>query len=172
MNNSPIERLLIAEQPRLGQRVIGHAGVTVHVIGSDVQQHAYGRAKELNRLELERADFEREKIQIASLVDHGADRRPDVSGGKRLDALGGQEPLDHLGRRGLSVRARDCNVEAERVLVTQFELANDWHPALAHFAKRRVVPRHSGADHDKIKRSGWRFGDTKLHLRPALRARH
>src|SRR5436190_8926498 len=69
LDDGPIEQLLVAEQPRLGQRVVRHAGVTVHVIGRDVQQYPDGRAKVLNRLELERADLKRQKIQIACLID-------------------------------------------------------------------------------------------------------
>ena len=152
LHDGPVEWLLVLKNARLGQRVVGHVAVTVKMIGREVQQHRDARAKVLDGLELKRAGFEHEKIEPGRLLDDGADRRAVGARRHRLEAIGLEDAFDEFRGRGLPVGAGDRDVQAERVLVAELELAEDRQLAAVHLGQQRIAPRHAGADHDKIKR--------------------
>src|SRR5205807_2537936 len=80
-------------------------------------------SEKLNRLQLKRADFEREEVEVFGLIGDGAQRQADIARGNR-SALGVLEHPFHQFRCGcLAVGAGNGNVQAKRLLVAEFKFA-------------------------------------------------
>ena len=163
LDDRPVERLLVHEQPRLGQSVVSEPFIAVQVIRRDVHQHPDCGPEILDGLKLERADFERQEIEILRLLRDGADWQADVPRRQSLDVTRAEQTLHELRRGGLAVRPGDGHVQAERVLIAELELADDGNLALVQLLKNRVRPRHARTDHREIEVRVRRFLRTELN---------
>src|SRR5690348_11864256 len=64
----PVKRLLVAEQLGVCANVILWRGITVQMVGGQIQQYRYRRAEELGAFQLESIDLKDKKIEILGLV--------------------------------------------------------------------------------------------------------
>src|SRR4029078_687918 len=81
IDNSELLLGLIFKDAQLGPVILRDRGVTIEMIGREVQPHRNLRAKSLDRFELERAYFDRQNIELRLIADDFAQGFPNVAAG-------------------------------------------------------------------------------------------
>jgi hypothetical protein len=74
---------LVFENPQLGGAVFGNGGITIEMVGSEIEPDADRRSKRPDGFELEGTDFHGEDIEIAIFERDFAKRFADVAAGDR-----------------------------------------------------------------------------------------
>ena len=120
------------------------------MVGRNVQQHRHDRPEELNRLQLKGTDFEGQKIQVSGLIGHGAHREADVTRRDGFTVSVFEDAVNQFRGCGLAVSAGDGNVQAEGLLVAQFEFTNHRNVALDESLDQGRPARHTGTDDGQI----------------------
>src|SRR3712207_5485130 len=120
------------------------------MVGRDIEQHCDRWSKKLNCLELKRTYLEREKIKVFGLVRDGANGKPNVSGCDRPDLAMFEHSFIQLCGCGFPVRASYGDTEAQRVLVTKFQFADDRDTPINSVPQAGAITRYPGADDRKV----------------------
>ena len=116
---------LILENAQLGRAIFRDRAVAVEMVGREIQPDADRRDESLNGLELKRAHFDGQDVEIAIFARDFAKRLADVAAGDRALAARIQHLREQFGRGRLAVRAGDRDNRHVDGTPAQFQLAHD-----------------------------------------------
>ena len=127
IDNSEILLGLIFKDAQLGPVIHRDRGVTIEMVGREVQPHRNLRAKSLDRFELERADFGRQNIELRLMAHDFAQGFANVAAGNGALTARVQHLRDQLRCRGLAIGAGDGDERQFAKLPAQLELADHFN---------------------------------------------
>src|SRR5207248_9615886 len=81
IDNSDIVGRLVVKNAQLGRAIIGHRAITIEMVGSKVEPETNWWVEALDGFELERADFNREHVELFLLACHFGKRFADIAAG-------------------------------------------------------------------------------------------
>src|SRR5205814_6506107 len=124
IDDSELLLRLIFKDAQLGRVILRDRGITIEMIGREVQPHRNLRVKSLDRFELERADFDRQNIELQLMTHNFAQRFANVAAGNGALTARIQHLRDQLRCRGLAIGAGDGDERQFAKLPAQLELAD------------------------------------------------
>src|SRR5260370_9961197 len=79
IDNGDIVGRLVFKNAQLGRAIIGHRAITIEMVGSKVEPETNCWAEPLDGFELERADFNREYVELFLLARHFGKRFANIA---------------------------------------------------------------------------------------------
>ena len=120
------------------------------MVGRDVQEHADGRAKGVDVLELEARQLADDPgVGLGLAVERGQ-RTADVPGDLDGPSGGAEDRAEKLGRGRLPVRAGDAEDRVREEPVAELDLAPHGQGTLARSGDERRLRRNPGAFHKQV----------------------
>ena len=164
LDDGPVERLLVHEHTRHSADVIIRAGITIQMIGSEIQQHRNCGTEKFHQLELLRLHLQNQMIHFFRLLHDGTNRTRTMARRHRATMTGFENELDELSRRAFAVGSCDCERQAFREAETQFQFADHRDATRRDVAEQRGSRRHGRTHHREIKRQRRNRSDAEPHV--------
>jgi hypothetical protein len=152
VDNRPVFRRLVRENPRLRRSVGFHRAMAVEMVGRQVQQHGDPWMERVRRLQLETAHLDDVKRLRCRRSDLRAERRTDVSSHHRLQSACREHTTRQRGRRRLALGPCDRDDPSAQPARRKLDLA--YHPdaGLARRHNGRLIECHPGAQDQQVGR--------------------
>jgi hypothetical protein len=148
VHHRPVRLVLLREDPGLRGRIGLEGGVSVQVVGGEVEPDRHLGAEAGNALELEARHLDREDRGLRRALDETDEGRPDVPAHAHVHARLPQHRAESGGRGRLALGPGDRDEAAPEVSERELDLGQHLRPPVTGGFELGALPRHPGRHHD------------------------